>query len=88
MNSCQQERVWLKIVPGNTRKTVTISTHKYKNGVIVSKSVLDLTIDMGNQKKGMTTAEVKDVVGKFVSKLHSLKNRFIYIWRVTSGWKW
>ena len=80
MNSWQQKRVWLKIVPNNTRKTGTISTHKYKNGGIVSKSVLDLTIYMGNQKKVMTTTEVKDVVGKFVSKLHNLKN-VIYIYK-------
>ena len=38
----------------------------------MEKSVLDLTVKMRNQKKGMTKTEVKDINGTFVVKLRGL----------------
>ena len=60
------------------QKRILISTHKYKYGEVMEKSVLDLTIKIRNRKKGMTTTEVKDMDGTFVVKLHgmNIENNF------------
>ena len=42
-----------------------MSTQKYKDGGVMEKSVLGNIIRIINHKKGMTTTEVKDVVGIF-----------------------
>ena len=44
----------------------------------MDKYVLDITINMINQKRVITTTEVKDVVGKFVVKLRGLKTNIIF----------
>ena len=41
----------------------------------MDKSLLDLTVKIRSEKKGMKTAEFKDVVGTFVVKLCGLNIR-------------
>ena len=62
----------IKIVPGNTKNRVPISTQKYNGVGVIEKSALDITVNIINYKKGMTTTEVKDIDGTFVVKLRSL----------------
>ena len=60
------------------QKRISVSTHKYKDGGIMEKLLLDITIKIRNQKKEIKNTEVKDVVGTFVIKLRGLniENRF------------
>ena len=44
----------------------------------MDKYVLDVTIKIINQKRVITTTEVKDVVGLFVVKLRGLKTNIIF----------
>ena len=41
----------------------------------MDKYVLDITIEIINQKKVMTTTEVNDVVGNFVAKLRGIETK-------------
>ena len=45
----------------------------------MDKHVFDITIKIRNQKEGMTTTKVNDVVGKFFVKLcgNKTKNHFL-----------
>ena len=60
------------------QKRISVSTNKYKDGGIMEKLLLDITIKIRNQKKEIKNTEVKDVVGTFVIKLRGLniENRF------------
>ena len=40
----------------------------------MEKSLLNITINIINQKKGMTATEVKDVDGNFVVNLRGMNN--------------
>ena len=48
------------------QKMIPISTHKYKDEGVMDKSVLGITINMRNQKKGITIIEVKNIDGTFL----------------------
>ena len=52
-----------------TQKIIPISTQKYKDGGVVKKSVLDLTVKMISQKKVMSTTEVRYIDVTFFVKL-------------------
>ena len=54
------------------QKIIPRSIHKYKDGGVMEKYVLDIKIKISNHKKGMTTTEVKDVVGNFSVKLRGM----------------
>ena len=69
---------WLKIVLGNTRKIIPISTQKYKDVGVMDLSVSDITLKIISHKKLITTAQVNDFVVTFVVKLCGVntKNHF------------
>ena len=48
---------------------IPISTQKYKDGGVMEKSLVDLTVSMRNLKTGMTTTEVKDIYGAYICKV-------------------
>ena len=56
-----------------------ISTQKYKYEGVMDEYVLDLTLKILNQKKGMITTENNDVFGNFVVKLCVMKTRKLFI---------
>ena len=61
------------------QKRIPISTQKYKDGGVMEKFLLDLTIKVINQEKVMTTTEVQYVVGSFAVKLRDLNvSNFLY----------
>ena len=62
-------------------KNILISTQKYKDGGIVEKSVLDITVRLRNLKRGMKTIDVKDVDRTFVVKLRGLNiENYIFVY--------
>ena len=48
---------------------IHISTHRYKYGGAMEKSVLNITDILIHQKQGLTTSDVRDIEGTFVVKL-------------------
>ena len=66
------------------QKIIPISNHKYKDGGVMEKSLLGITIKIRNQKKGMTTTKVKYVDGNFVVKLSGLNIQNNFLNTVTS----
>ena len=74
-------RFLLKIVPKiTTHKRISISTHRYKDGGAMDKSVLDITDRLRYQKQGLTTSDGRDIEETFVVKLHGQKinSNFFY----------
>ena len=50
-------------------KRIPISTHRYKDGVDMEKSVLDITDSLRHQTQGFTTSDVRDIEVTSVVKL-------------------
>ena len=57
----------LEIFPKNER--IPISTHIYKDGEVMEKSVLDIKDSVIHHKQVLTTSDVIYIEGKFVVKL-------------------
>ena len=59
-------------------KRIPLSTHRYKDGGAMEKSVLDITDSLRHQKQGLTTSDVRDIEGTFVVKLraNNIDNHF------------
>ena len=54
-------------------KSIPISNQRYKYGVVMEKSVLDITDILRHQKQVLTTSDISNIEGNFVLKLRGLK---------------
>ena len=81
MNIKKEDRVLIKNCSKEYKhKRIPISTHRYKDGWAMDKSVLVITDSLRHHKQGFTTSDVRDIEGTFVVKLHAQKidGRFFY----------
>ena len=69
----KKDRVFIKFFHRKQTKIITLSTQKYNDGDIMEKSLLDLMINIINQKKGMKTTEFKDFGRTLFVRLCGLK---------------
>ena len=53
-------------------RRIPISTHRYKDGGVMDKSLFYITDSVMHQKQGLTTSDVSDIGGTFVVKLRGL----------------
>ena len=74
INTKKEERVSIKNCSKEYKhKRIPVSTHRYKDGWGMEKSVLDTTESLRHQKLGLTTSESRDVQGICVVKLCAQK---------------
>ena len=74
INKKKEERVLIKNCSKEYKhKRIHVSTHRYKDGGAMEKSVLDMTYSLRHQKLGLTTSESRDFQGIFVVKLRAQK---------------
>ena len=74
INTKKEERVLIKKNSKEYKhKRIPVSTHRYKDGGGMEKSVLDITDSLRHQKLGLTTSESRDVQGIFVVNLRAQK---------------
>ena len=69
VNTKTEEGVLIKNIPKEYKhKSIPVSTHRYKDGGVVEKSVLDMIDSLRRQKLGLTTSDSRDVQGIFIVK--------------------
>ena len=74
INTKKEERFFIIFSPKEYKyKRIPISTHRYKDGGAMEKSVLDITDSFKNQKQGLTTSDFRYVEGTVVVKLRNQK---------------
>ena len=64
INTKKEDRFFIKKNPKEYKhKRIPISTHRYKDGGAMEKSVLNITHRLRHQKQGLTKSDVRDIAG-------------------------